>query len=64
MLPSTVDSEIDTFSKWLKGLNDEDVKEFGSKIDRTDNDLRVLYSMYLKGQRCEEAKTIRTTVGW
>lgn len=44
--PSIIDSKIDSYSDWLKGLHSEDLHEFGEVVKRPKDSLRVLYKIY------------------
>lgn len=39
------------FIKWKKALQDEDILEFGSVVNRTDSAYHLLYDMYKKSQK-------------
>jgi hypothetical protein len=44
------------FIQWKKKLQEEDILEFGSVIDRPDSAYDLLYKMYKKSLKCSEDK--------
>ena len=57
--PSLVDLKVQRFTQWKQSLEQEDLIECGTVIERTDKELMRMYSSYRKFQHSPEVGEAR-----